>query len=116
MELLNGMDCQNISNLTLSPSGQEAVKEIRLKASASKMLHTTLGTSVLATLFLGNGAIVSAWNISQFNWSIWAQAMRSIPHMLKYSIKVIAYREGLCSEISVEEKKFWKAVAGGCDV
>lgn len=110
------MNCPNISNLRLSPSGQEAVKEIRLKASASKILHVTLGGSVLATLFLGNGAIISAWNISQFNWSIWAQAMRGVDTILKREIQRISRLEELRLGKSREEKIFWRAIAYGCDV
>jgi len=108
------MNCPEITGLRFSPSGQEAIKEIRQKTNSAKALSAALGGSVLATIFLGNGALYSSWNISQFNWGVWSQAMGAIPNILKSTIQKIAYEEGL-KPISAQEKKFWEAVAHGCN-
>jgi len=107
--------CPDISMLLFSPPGKVAINKIRQIQRTSKLLSTILGVSPLLEIFVGNGALGGAYNISKKDWGTWANAMRVAPNVKSRRIEDVA-RRYLVDNLSLrgKEQTFWIAVAHGC--
>ncbi len=79
------------------------------------MLASVLGGSILLKIFTGHRIQLqgSAHNIIQKNWKLWAEAMQSIPSMIRNRIRYIAFQQS-AKVMANDEREFWRAVADGC--
>lgn len=107
------MACPDILGLEFSGSGKEALKEIKRIQGVGNMLASVLGGSALLEIFAGNKILGSVHNISKKDWSIWAEAMRSVPNIVRKEIRLIAFDESQRAS-TIQEREFWRVVVDGC--
>ena len=107
------MACPEIKNLRLSPQGQEALRDIKRVRGLADALAVALGAGTVVSIFAGNGALQSSYNIRDTEWKTWSQAMASIDDILRKKIRDIAFQQ---SQIILfgDEHKFWSAIVDGC--
>ena len=72
----------------------------------------SIGT--MANIFLGNGALKSAYNISQTDFEAFARAMAALPYMQRKVIRDIAREQAIYH--TGKESTFWMGVADGCGI
>jgi len=108
------MTCPNISSLKFSQAGKSAIIEIQQKQDAANVLAGLLGSSALLAIFKYS-VEGTTHKIVQRDWEAWTQAMVSVPHILKREIKRVARERVAYSVRNDEERKFWEALADGCE-
>ena len=110
------MKCPEINGLSFDHSSNIAIDEIRQKHKLGNMLTIALGGSALVNIFVGMRGIESplsiSWNISQFEWNAWSNAMMSVDPIVSKRISNIAREQYLIH--SGKEREFWEAVMYGC--
>ena len=111
------MNCPEITDLTFSASGVNAINEIRRKQALGKALIILIGSSVLIDIFVGRtgveGPLAASYNIAKADWEAWPQAMVSVHPIVSKEIRRIAFDEAQ-KGYSGKEHEFWKAVVDGC--
>ena len=108
------MKCISISEIKFSQDSISAIKDIRRRSQMVKALSRIIPTGVMVNIFLGNGALKSAYNISQTDFESLAKAMTSLPAIQRKIIRDIATMQALSH--SGKESQFWRGVADGCKV
>lgn len=108
--------CEPIVGLYLDPNSKSAMAEIQRKMRASNALATALSVGIFAKIFVKSGAVGVAYNITQTDWSLYAQAMRSVPKVTEEAVKKVYARMIIHYEIHYDRKllKFWKGLYNGC--
>ncbi len=109
------MECPDIRGLEFSLESQRAINNIRWKLESAGKFSALLGVGTMATIFLGNKTLTSAYFINSTDWELMAEAMRSVPDTVKNRVKLDANLQELRTT-NLDERKFWRAVANGCDL
>lgn len=108
------MQCVNLDNVNFSPSSISAIEEIREKRKLFSLLSGSLPTGVMINIFLGNGPIRSAYNITQTDFELFTQSMSAITLTERRVIQRIAKEQILAT--TSKENRFWKGVLYGCEI
>ncbi|MEK6748885.1 MAG: hypothetical protein AABY83_06725 [Pseudomonadota bacterium] len=112
------MQCSDIKGLTFDHSSVAAIDQIREIQNFGSMLTVLMGTSVMTDIFVGRHGLKKplavAWGISQNEWFQWSQAMRSVPSLVRWQVRDIAFDQ-YTKHLSGVEHEFWRAVMNGCD-
>ena len=91
------MNCPEITGLTFSASGVNAIKNIRRIQGLGKALNVLIGSSVLVDILVGRtgveGPMAAAYNISKADWVAWPQAMVSVAPMIREQVQIYAFDE-----------------------
>lgn len=107
-----------INGLIFDQASIRAIKDIKERQGRANVLATLLPGSVFFEIFGGRGGVGHpleyAWNISQYDWITWSQAMAAIPAVLRGTIQRIASFEAEAHFRSRKEHDFWVAVAYAC--
>ncbi len=110
------MECPDIYGLRFDDRSKQGIERIREIREISSLLTKVLGYGTFANIFLGNGFIESSYNVTSQDWTLFAQAMRSVPTISRELIKKEAMYQVLDHFNSPDQKKFWEAVADGCSL
>ncbi|MBL1261800.1 MAG: hypothetical protein COB33_014885 [Thiotrichaceae bacterium] len=108
------MKCVSINELKFDKESLAAIKDIRRRSNLSILLSRIMPTGTITNIFLGNGLLKSSYNISQADFEALAQAMQSLPVILRRVISNIAREQQLYH--SGNEREFWVGVENGCGV
>lgn len=110
------MKSPTINGLVFDQASIRAIKDIRGRKELANILATLLAGSVLFEIFGGRGGfghpLEYAWNITQYDWHTWSQAMMAVPDILRGSIRLEASKQSLAH--FGKEHEFWTAVAYAC--
>lgn len=107
------MACPEIKGLKFSPNSRKALADIKRKKELADALAMALGAATFVSIFAGNGALGSSYNIATTDWKTWSRAMASIPDILRAEIRKIAGLAAIDNPFGAENK-FWIAIAEGC--
>ncbi|MEK6750502.1 MAG: hypothetical protein AABY83_15085 [Pseudomonadota bacterium] len=111
------MLCPDIKGLEFDLSSKAAIDEIQELQGLANMLTVLIGSSVFVSLFMRSGGMKkplgAAWEITQYDWGQWSQAMNSVPAILRHRVREIAFREWN-RHLSGKEHDFWGGVMNGC--
>lgn len=115
-ELIILATCENIVGLQLDSESLAAIERIKKRSQAGQLLAMALSAGVLNSIFTKSNAANAAWNISQTDWQMYSQAMRSIPDITRTAIRNDAQQMQLTYNMRNNRKleKFWEGVANGC--
>lgn len=112
------MTCSEIPNLVLDQKSYQGLEEIRRKMAIATSLTWVLNGSVLLTIFVDQGGLGSplgtAYQISQFEWKVWRDAMMSVKPILRGEIRTIAVLQKQ-DHSDQKQKLFWAQIAQGCE-
>lgn len=108
------MKCVTLNDVHFSPSSINAIKEIRRQIKLHKALSVIIPAGSMMVIFLGNGALQSAYNIAQTDFESLAQGMSSLRLMQRRAVRLQASMQVL--ETSGKEKNFWEGVLHGCNI
>lgn len=108
------MDCPDITGLKLDNDDWEATKDIRRRPRAGNMLEIMMPAGVLTTIFLGNNSAQATFNISGFDFVLFARAMSQAGDLVRKSVEKEARMQYLSSGKNYEQRQFWKAIYSGC--
>jgi len=106
------MQCIPIYGLNFDQESVNAIKDIKRRNELFLVLSRVMPFRTMANIFLGNGALQSAYNISQTDFETLAKAIAALPALQRKIIHDIAAMQFLTH--SGRESKFWKGVADGC--
>lgn len=109
--------CEPIDGLQLDPVSKSAIASVKRKMRASNALATALSVGIFAKIFVKSGPVGAAYNITQTDWSLYAQAMRSVPKVTEEAVKKVYARMIFHYQIHYDRKllKFWKGLYNGCE-
>ena len=105
------MDCRAVSGVTFGPRSLEAIEEIKRKHHLSVMLQVVVPVGTIASIFVGNGALDSAYNVYSTDFAMMARAVAAVPAVERVVILRIAQLAAL--DTAGQESEFWKQVARG---
>jgi hypothetical protein len=108
------MECPDISRLKLDRADEDALDEIRRAQRAGNLLEVVMPSGVLATIFLGNNVAKATYSLHSTDWVLFAQAMSTLPDMIRARISQVAKLRILTGGLSYEQRQFWDAVDNGC--
>ena len=108
------MECPDIRNLKLDRADEEALEEIRKVQRAGNLLQVVMPAGVMATIFLGNNAAQTLYNIHSTDWVLFVRAMSTPPGMIRARVRQVAKLRILTGSLSYEQRQFWDAVDKGC--
>ena len=111
------MNCPDIQGLRLDQASITAIETIKRKHELAKYGATAIGVGGLIDIFFKNGAVVATDKIiRQFEWEIFAHAMRGVPQITRDAIVKEAQLQMLDHLNDYKQKIFWEAVANGCRI
>lgn len=109
------MDAPSIENVKLEPCCVAALEDIRGKIDAGKLLQPFLGAGMFITLMAGRGKFVSdantAYNVATTNWTVFAQAVASVPDIVKNRCQQVCDLEAIKHHNSGPLYKFWRSMS-----
>jgi len=108
------MKCTSIHSVTFNQESVEAIREIRRKRQLLNSLAVVMPVGAMTNIFLGNGALKSAYNISQTDFTTLAKAIHGLPAIHRKVIRDIAAMQALSH--SGKESLFWRGVTDGCSI
>jgi hypothetical protein len=106
-----------IINLVLDDESKAALERIRQKKKFAKILTVMTSVGVLNSLFTKNKLPVTAFNISQNYWDLYAQSMTSLPRVQKkltqkeVDMMITHYQMNGYDHKHVQ---FWNGIKSGC--
>jgi len=98
----------NITGLTFDQASRLAIEEIKIKKKYFKALKGSIGGGAIITIFLGNNAAQSAYNLNEFDFVTMAKAIKGIDRIQARVISGIAFDQGL--RHTGREAEFWECV------
>jgi len=110
------MPC-SISGLKLDKDSQAALKRINKKKNFAKLLGVAISAGVFSNIFTKSNAPVTMLNITQTDWSLYSQAMSSLPKTTKVILEneidlmILHYQLGTYNHKHIQ---FWKGMKNGC--
>ncbi|MBX2807895.1 MAG: hypothetical protein KTR20_04615 [Cellvibrionaceae bacterium] len=111
------MACTPIQHLTLDEESKAALERIRQSKKFAKIIGVTASIGVLNSIFTKSKLPVSAFNITQTDWDLYAQTMESLPRTQKALIlKEVKYMIAHYQLNGYDRKHilFWKGIRDGC--
>lgn len=110
--------CKPIIGLKLDSKSLATLERIEEKANLGKLLGIAVNVGVFHSIFTKNRAPVVAYNITQTDWELYADAMQAIPIITKSSINkeidmmIIHYQ--MPGSRDHKHLEFWKGMKNGC--
>lgn len=108
------MQCTSIYDLNFDQKSIDAIEDIKRRNNLSKVLSRVMPFGTMANIFLGNGPLKSAHNITRTDFEALAKAMAALPAIQRKVIQDIARRQAIYHV--GREASFWKGVADGCGI
>lgn len=112
--------CQPIKGLNLDKASQKALQRIREKPQLGKLLGTTLSTGVFSSIFATSKPPVAGYNITQTDWELYAEAMASIPTIVRQTIrkeiKQMFVHYQMPGNFDQKHLRFWRNMKNGCSI
>jgi len=93
----------SINGLEFSKESIDAIKDIRKRSQMAIVLSKVFPAGAMVNIFLGNGTLKSAYNISQTDFVALAKAMVSIPAIPRKVIRDIAMMQALSHTLILEK-------------
>lgn len=111
------MDCPDIQGLRFDQKSIQAIDTIKRKYDLVKYGAIAIGVGGLIDIFFKNGPVVATDKVvRQFEWELFAHAMRGVPQVTKDAIVKDAQLQMLEHLNDYKQKIFWEAVANGCRI
>ncbi len=107
------MKCPNLSGLEFSKKNLEYLDKARELTRHTDQLTKALSFGSLAAIFVGNGALVAQFNISNTDFALMAESLSSVSKIKRYELQKISY-SAYRNSSSYKEREFWKAMINGC--
>lgn len=111
------MACTPIVNLTLDDESKAALERIKQHKKFAKVVGIFASAGVLNSIFTKNKLPVSAFNITQTDWDLYAQSMASLPRVQKKIIEKEVQLMILHYQMNGYDRRhvnFWKGILNGC--
>lgn len=109
-------NCPAIHGLKLDAKSRTGIERIRKIQKLSNTLAGSVALSSMGSIFAGSGPIESAYNITQHDWKLWADAMGAIPGIARNRIRQEAQLQYLDHLSDLRQQQFWKAIDQGCRI
>lgn len=77
----------NISGLQLDQASKDAIKRIHEKQRLGNLLGAALSAGVVINIFARSQSWQASYNITQTDWSLYGQAMKSVPVITRAAIR-----------------------------
>ena len=109
-------ECKAISGLKLDQQSIDALERIRTKHAYGNALASVLSAGVVSSIFTKSNSLNAAYNITQTDWTLYSQAMKSIPEITKAAVRkevqlmIINYQ----LHYNAQLLQFWKGIYDGC--
>lgn len=110
------MECPTIRGLKLDHDDILALEDIRRRQRAGRQLEYILPAGVIATIFLGNSAPQTVYNIQNFDFVLFSQAMSGASVITRRAVHDAAARQVVSPGKTFLQRQFWMAIADGCEV
>ncbi|MCH8506591.1 MAG: hypothetical protein LAT50_20075 [Ectothiorhodospiraceae bacterium] len=110
------MDCPTIDGLEFSERSRKAIARIRKIEHLSNALAGAMAGGVIVTIFAGNNALVTSYNVATQDWTTFAEAMHAIPDVQRNRIELVAAQEVFAHASDPKQRQFWRAVHNGCRI
>ena len=108
--------CEAITGLVLDKKSTDAIKRINDKKKYGNALAAMLSAGVFSSIFTRSNSVQVAYNISQTDWALYAEAMKSVPAITKRAIEKEVELMILDYKMQNNRKllAFWKGMYEGC--
>lgn len=109
-------ECKPIPGLQLDDDSLRTLKRIKGKIDAGNYLATAISVGVFSNIFTKNTVPVAAYNVTQTDWALYAQAMRAVPAITKSAIQKEIELMIVNYQLNYNHKHllFWKGMHNGC--
>lgn len=110
--------CVEIKSLTLDATSIDALERIRRKPAFAQLAAAFLSGGIISSIFTKSNAATAAYNITQTDFSLYTQAMLSIPEITRVAIQkdmdlmIVHYQHP--SHYDRNLLIFWQNLRNGC--
>lgn len=112
--------CQPIKGLKLDEKSQKALERIRKKPQLGKQLGGALSAGVFNSIFTKSRSPQAGYNITQTDWELYAEAMASIPTIVRRSMKkemdLMFLHYQMPGNRDHKHLQFWRNMRNGCEM
>lgn len=108
--------CETIYGLALDKKSLEAIERIKKKRIYGNALAGVISIGVFSNIFTRSNAPQAAYNITQTDWSLYANAMKAVPIITRRAIEkevehmIVHYQP----HYDRKQLKFWERIYSGC--
>lgn len=109
--------CQVIQGLIVDSKSAIALQKIKQKVGLGNTLASFISVGVLSSIFTRSNVLQATYNISQTDWDLYAQSIKSIPAITRKSILVDMEEMITYYQFHYDYKllNFWIGLHNGCD-
>ena len=108
--------CKPIPGLMLDTKSTQALKRIQKIITSGNYLATAISVGIFSNIFTKSGVPSASYNVTQTDWSLYAQSMKAVPVIVKSSVQkeielmIIEYQ----MNYNHKHLLFWKGMYDGC--
>lgn len=110
--------CEPIAGLKLDQKSLDAIERLNKKSKLEKILAGAVTAGVFNSIFTKSKAPVVGYNITQTDWSLYAEAMAAVPEITRYAIKqeidMLLLHYSRPGNYDYKHVQFWRGVKNGC--
>ena len=108
--------CQPIHGLKFDAVSQKTINKIAQRKESANLLSAALTVGVFSNIFTKSSPSQAAYNITQIDWSLYANAMKQVPIITRAAIEKDVEFMILHYQMHNNPKllKFWQGVYNGC--
>ncbi len=108
--------CKPILGLKLDDESKKAIAHIKKKTNLGKALGVAISVGVISNIFTKSNFPVAALNITQTEWGLFAEAMKSIPAITNRAIQKDVEDMIIYYNLNYNSKhlRFWEGLYNGC--
>ncbi len=108
--------CETIYGLVLDEESLDAVEGIKKKRIYGNALASVISSGVFSNIFTRSNAPQAAYNITQTDWSLYADTMKAVPMITRRAIQKEVEHMIVHYQLHYDRKhlKFWEGIYNGC--
>ncbi|MEQ6887005.1 hypothetical protein [Salicola sp. Rm-C-2C1-2] len=112
--------CQPIEGLKLDDKSRAALERIRKKPQLGKQLGGMISSGIFNSIFTKSRVPQAGFNITQTDWNLYAEAMASIPTIVRQSMKkeinMMFLHYQMPGNRDHKHMQFWRNMRNGCEI
>jgi len=108
--------CQAIQGLIIDSKSAKALQQIKQKVGLGNTLASFISVGVFSSIFTKSNVVQATYNISQTDWSLYANSIRTIPSITRKAM--LSEMEAMITyyQLHYDYKllNFWIGLHDGC--
>jgi hypothetical protein len=108
--------CQAIHGLVIDSKSAKALQNIKQKVGLGNALASVMSIGVFSNIFTRSNVVQATYNISQTDWGLYAQSIKSIPSITRKSMLIEMEVMITYYQLHYDHKllNFWLDLHDGC--